>query len=60
VPTDRDIYPSTCYAKNALVQAEPRALFRDLLDQGWVDAIRKPTCGTAGRAMQAFASILCC
>jgi exodeoxyribonuclease-3 len=41
VPTDRDIYPSTSYAKNALVQPEPRALFRDLLDQGWVDAIRK-------------------
>ena len=40
VPTNADIYPSKFYAKNALVQPEPRALFRQLLDQGWVDAIR--------------------
>lgn len=40
VPTEFDIYPSKSYAKNALVQPEPRALFQRLLDQGWVDAIR--------------------
>ncbi|HSF47655.1 MAG TPA: exodeoxyribonuclease III, partial [Burkholderiales bacterium] len=40
VPTDADIYATNSYAKNALVQSEPRALFRQLLDQGWVDAIR--------------------
>ena len=40
VPTDADIYPTKSYAKNALVQPEPRALFRGLLDQGWTDAIR--------------------
>jgi exodeoxyribonuclease-3 len=40
VPTDRDIYPTASYAKNALVQAESRAMFRQILDQGWVDAIR--------------------
>jgi len=40
VPTDADIYPSKPYAKNALVQPEPRALFGRLLEQGWVDAIR--------------------
>ena len=40
VPTDADIYPSKSYAKNALVQPEPRALFRSLLDQGWIDALR--------------------
>jgi DNA polymerase-1 len=40
VPTDFDIYPTTSYAKNALVQPESRALFRRLLDQGWIDAIR--------------------
>ena len=40
VPTDADIYPTRSYAKNALVQPEPRALFRRLLDQGWIDAIR--------------------
>jgi DNA polymerase-1 len=40
VPTDADIYPTKSYAKNALVQPEPRALFRRLLDQGWIDAMR--------------------
>jgi exodeoxyribonuclease-3 len=40
VPTEADIYPTKSYAKNALVQPEPRALFRRLLDQGWIDAIR--------------------
>jgi exodeoxyribonuclease III len=40
VPTDADIYPTKSYAKNALVQPEPRALFQRLLDQGWIDAIR--------------------
>src|SRR4029453_5560561 len=41
VPPRGDIYPTKAYAKNALVQPEPSALFRLLLDQGWVDAIRK-------------------
>ncbi len=40
VPTDADIYPTKSYAKNALVQPGPRALFRQILDQGWIDAIR--------------------
>jgi exodeoxyribonuclease III len=40
VPTDADIYVTKSYAKNALVQPEPRALFRRILDQGWLDAIR--------------------
>jgi exodeoxyribonuclease-3 len=40
VPEPRDIYPSKSYEDNALVQAESRALFRRLLDQGWTDAIR--------------------
>jgi exodeoxyribonuclease III len=40
VPTDADIYPTKSYADNALVQPEPRALFRRILDQGWIDAIR--------------------
>src|SRR5262249_16004801 len=35
VPTDTDIYPTKSYANNALVQPEPRALFRRILDQGW-------------------------
>jgi exodeoxyribonuclease-3 len=41
VPTDRDIYPTKSWAKDALVQPESRAAFRRLLEQGWVDAIRK-------------------
>ena len=40
VPTDRDIYPTKSYAKNALVQPQSRARFQRLLDQGWIDAIR--------------------
>lgn len=41
VPEPRDIYPTTSYRDNALVQPEPRALFAELLAQGWTDAIRK-------------------
>ncbi len=40
VPTDRDIYPSKSWSKNALLQPESRAAFQRLLDQGWVDAVR--------------------
>ena len=40
VPTDADIYPTKSYVKNALVQPEPRALFRKILNQGWIDTIR--------------------
>ena len=40
VPTDADIYPSKSYAKNALVQPESRGLFRRILNQGWIDAVR--------------------
>src|SRR3954465_15563328 len=41
VPTDRDIYPTKSYDKDALLQPQPRALYRKILDQGWADAIRK-------------------
>jgi len=40
VPTEQDIYPSRSYANNALVQPQSRALFRRILEQGWLDAIR--------------------
>jgi exodeoxyribonuclease-3 len=40
VPTDRDIYATRSWAKDALLQPESRAAFRKILDQGWVDAIR--------------------
>jgi exodeoxyribonuclease III len=39
-PTDRDIYPSKSWSKDALLQPESRACFRRLLDQGWIDAVR--------------------
>ena len=39
-PETEDAYPTSPYKDNALVQPESRALFRRLLDQGWVDAIR--------------------
>ncbi|WP_042776031.1 exodeoxyribonuclease III [Sinorhizobium fredii] len=41
VPEPRDIYPTRSYDDNALVQPESRAVFRKLLDQGWLDALRK-------------------
>ncbi len=41
VPEPRDIYQTTSYRDNALVQPESRALFAQLLKQGWTDAIRK-------------------
>jgi exodeoxyribonuclease III len=40
VPTDLDIYPTKSWANDALLQPESRAAFRNLLDQGWTDAIR--------------------
>jgi exodeoxyribonuclease III len=41
VPTDADIYPTTSWDDDALLQPESRAAFQRLLDQGWTDAIRK-------------------
>src|SRR5437588_7448680 len=40
VPSERDIYPTKSYDKDALVQPESRAAFDRLLKQGWTDAIR--------------------
>jgi exodeoxyribonuclease-3 len=40
VPTDADVYPTTSYRDNALLQPEPRAALRRQLEQGWTDAIR--------------------
>jgi exodeoxyribonuclease-3 len=41
VPEPRDIYVTTSYRDNALVQPEPREQFQRLLEQGWTDALRK-------------------
>lgn len=40
VPTDFDIYNPRSWLKDALLQPESREKYRELLDQGWVDAIR--------------------
>ncbi len=40
VPEERDIYATRSYAGNALVQPQPRDLFRRFLDAGWTDAVR--------------------
>ena len=40
VPTERDIYPTKSYDKDALVQPQSRAAFARLLEQGWTDALR--------------------
>jgi exodeoxyribonuclease III len=40
-PTGLDIYPTKSWAKDALIQPECRNAFQCLLEQGWVDAIRK-------------------
>lgn len=41
VPEPRDIYQTRSYDRNALVQPQARDAYRRLLDQGWIDAIRK-------------------
>jgi exodeoxyribonuclease-3 len=41
VPTPFDIYETTSYDDNALVQPGPREQYTRLLKQGWTDAIRK-------------------
>lgn len=40
VPTPRDIYVSTSWDDNALIQPEARAGFEKLLKQGWTDSVR--------------------
>ncbi|EBX4816958.1 exodeoxyribonuclease III [Salmonella enterica subsp. enterica serovar Newport] len=40
VPEPRDIYKTTSYDDNALVQPQARARFAALLEQGWTDALR--------------------
>jgi exodeoxyribonuclease-3 len=40
VPTDHDIYSPKTWLDNALLQAEPRTRYAQLLKQGWTDALR--------------------
>ena len=72
VPTDRDIYPTKSYDKDALLQPESRARYCGACSSkaGSTRSARcipmsrctrsGTTCGTAGRAMPACASIICC
>ena len=39
-PTDLDIYPTKSWAKDALVQPEPRKAFAGLVQKGWIDGLR--------------------
>ena len=39
VPTDADIYNTRSWLKNALLQPGPRALYAELVAQGWTDAL---------------------
>ena len=41
VPEPRDIYVTSSYRDNALVQPGPREQYRRLLEQGWTDALRR-------------------
>lgn len=41
VPTDFDIYSVKSYRDNALLQPAPRAAFAELVDMGWIDALRE-------------------
>jgi exodeoxyribonuclease III len=41
VPTPRDMYVSSSWNNNALIQPEARAGFAKLLKQGWTDSVRK-------------------
>ncbi|MEP6873336.1 MAG: exodeoxyribonuclease III [Burkholderiales bacterium] len=41
VPTQRDIYVSSSWDDNALIQPEARAGFEKLLKQGWTDSVRE-------------------
>ena len=47
VPTDEDIYSTASWKDNALLQPAPRAAFRRLLKQGWVDALASTHTGRA-------------
>ena len=40
VPTEFDIYPNHSFGDNALLQPAPRAAFKRLVGQGWMDAVR--------------------
>jgi exodeoxyribonuclease-3 len=40
-PAAEDVYPTSSYDDNALVQPRSRAAFHQLINEGWVDAVRR-------------------
>ena len=40
-PTDLDIYPTTSWARDALVQPAPRKAFNTMVAKGWTDGLRE-------------------
>jgi exodeoxyribonuclease-3 len=40
IPEDRDVFSAKAVAKDALIQPETRAAYRQILYQGWTDALR--------------------
>jgi hypothetical protein len=71
VPEPQDIYPTRSMDDKALVQPESRAVFAELLSQGWTDSLRTlqpegplwtfwAICGSGGRQIRACAWITCC
>jgi exodeoxyribonuclease-3 len=40
IPTDEDVYKPERWFDDALFQPEPRAQYRRLVDEGWLDALR--------------------
>lgn len=41
IPTERDAYKPERWVEDALFRPESRASFKELVDQGWTDALRK-------------------
>jgi exodeoxyribonuclease-3 len=41
MPTEKDVYKPERWVDDALFRPETRAAFKELVDQGWTDAIRK-------------------
>jgi exodeoxyribonuclease-3 len=41
MPTEKDVYKPERWVKDALFRPETRAAYKNLVDQGWTDAIRK-------------------
>ncbi len=41
IPTDEDVYDPKSWRKDALIQPESREAYQRLLQQGWIDSLRK-------------------